>query len=95
MNVFSNTSKSTAKKKNEPEIDPESDDEYEPPRKAKKKTYGPMDYYKSKFMAIPKNSPKHNGITNAIVRYIVEAMVPLHTVELESFKGLINLLEPG
>lgn len=99
---IANTEKSSAKKrKSNSEIMLSSDSSSEssgdgegPVKKTKKAIKGPMDQY-TKSKQVAKNSTRWNRITDGITGYIVEAMAPLRTVELDSFRKLVHILEPG
>lgn len=59
----------------------------------KRKRVGPLDIAFPQ--PIKKGTSKWTVVTDSITNYLVGAMAPIRTVELQSFKKMIHTLEPG
>lgn len=59
----------------------------------KKRKVGPLDV--AFHVPIKKASVKWNNVTGAITSFLVKSMVPIRTVEQESFIAMVKQLEPG
>lgn len=61
----------------------------------KRKFEGPLDRAFRSANPIKKNTPKWHKITDSVTNFLVKSMSPIRTVELESFKELLHVMEPG
>lgn len=65
----------------------------EPTGNVKRRKVGPLDYAFP--MPLKRGSPKWTAITQSITNYLVGSMAPIRTVELQSFKEMVRVLQPG
>lgn len=86
----------TYKTTHTPNNDSDEDDcQLVPTAAKKKKVTGPMDYFSNKYKLIPKNITRWTALTEGVLGYVVESMVPLRHVELPSFIEMLHKFEPG